>query len=285
MPMSRVPAANRDLDRLLDAHLFVVCPNDSGSSFLAGALETCRAVWRLPREGQKTHGYAGPLPWLPHGPDGWIPGLLWAAEPRWIDLFSDPRNHDWPRTRKAWHFHAFAADERASVFVTKSPSHVLCVEQLDRHFHNARFLFMVRNPYAMCEGICRYYRKSFPPRYLGQFEERGKCLATAAATHAVHCLAWQRRNVEAWGSRGAFFTYERMCAEPDAVAEEIRALAPQLEDLNLRRRVKVKCYDEMLTDMNARHFALMEADDLAAFNRVFEAHEDALRHFGYELMA
>ena len=61
--------------------------------------------------------------------------------------------------------------------------------------------------------------------------------------------------------------------------------APQLEDLNLRQRIKVKCYDKMLTDMNARHFARMEADDLAAFNRVFEGHEDALRHFGYELMA
>ena len=171
------------------------------------------------------------------------------------------------------------------MFVTKSPPHVLCVEQLDRHFHNARFLFMVRNPYAVSEGICRYYRKSFPPCYRRQFEARGKCLPTAAATHAVNCLVWQRRNVEAWGGQGAFFTYERMCAEPEAVAEEIRALAPQLADLNLRRRVKVKSYDETLTDMNARHFARTEADDLAAFNRVFEAHEAALRHFGYEVMA
>ena len=37
--------------------------------------------------------------------------------------------------------------------------------------------------------------------------------------------------------------------------------------------------------MDALHFARMQADDLAAFNRVFEAHEDALRHFGCELMA
>ena len=283
--MNRVPAANRDLARLLDAHLFVICPNDSGSSFLAGVLETCRAVWRLPQEGQRTHGYAGPLPWLPHGPDRWIPGLLWAAEQRWIDLFSDPRNYDWPRTRRAWYFHAYAADERASVFVTKSPSHVLCVEQLARHFDNARFLFMVRNPYAVCEGICRYYRQSFPLRYRRQFQERGKSLPTAAATHAATCLAWQRRNVEAWRDQSAFFTYERMCAEPEAVAEEIRTLVPQLADLHLRRRIKVKGYDETLTDMNARHFARIQADDLAAFNRVFAVHEEALRHFGYEMLA
>ena len=81
-----------------------------------------------------------------------------------------------------------------------------------------------------------------------------------------------------------FFTYERMCAAPEAVAEEIRALAQQLADLNLRRRIKVRSYDEPLTDMNARHFARLQPDDLAAFNRVFRDHEDALAYFGYELM-
>ena len=282
--MNRIPAANRDLARLLDAHLFVICPNDSGSSFLLRALEACRLVWRLPREGIQMHGYAGPLPTRPQGPDGFRPGLLWAAEPRWIDLFSDPRHYDWPRTRKAWHFHAFAADERASVFVTKSPPHVLCVEQLARHFDHARFLFMVRNPYAVAEGICRYYRHSFPPPYRRQFEACGTSLPTAAATHAATCLAWQRRNVEAWRAHSVFFTYERMCAAPAAVAEEIRTLVPQLADLNLRRRIKVKGYDEPLTDMNARHFARIQADDLAAFNRVFRDHEDALAYFGYALM-
>lgn len=38
-PVNRVPAANRDLSRRLDAHLLVICPNDSGSSFLLRALE------------------------------------------------------------------------------------------------------------------------------------------------------------------------------------------------------------------------------------------------------
>ena len=175
---------------------------------------------------------------------------------------------------------ANAADARASIFVTKSPPHVLCVAQLARTFANARFLFMVRNPYAVAEGICRYYRSSFPPPYLGQFETRGKCLAEAAATHAANCLRLQRRNVEAWEHCGVFFAYERMWAEPGAVADEIRALVPQLDDLTLRRRIRVKSYDEVLGDMNPR----LRADDLAVFNRVFRAHEDVLAHFGYQLM-
>ena len=51
------------------------------------------------------------------------------------------------------------------MFVTKSTQHVLHVEQIVRHFRNARFLFMVRNPYAVCEGICRRYRTRLGARF------------------------------------------------------------------------------------------------------------------------
>ena len=41
------------------------------------------------------------------------------------------------------------------------PPFLLLVDQLERHFRNAKFLFTVRNPYAVCEGICRNYRSQF----------------------------------------------------------------------------------------------------------------------------
>ena len=281
--MNRIPAANRDLARLIDTHLFVICPNDSGSSFLASALETSRAVWRLPREGHQMHGFAGPLPWRSQGAERRIPGLLWAAEQRWIERFADPANHDWPLTRKAWYFHSYAADAAASVFVTKSPPDLLRVEQLVRHFRNARFLFMVRNPYAVCEGICRRYRTHFRA-YLRQLEERGESPLAASANHVVNCLAWQRRNIERWGDRGVFFTYESMCADPDGTAQAIRALVPQLEDLNLRQRLVVKDYDEMLVDMNPRHLARLDADEIEALSHVFRQHQDVLAYFDYDII-
>ena len=157
-------------------------------------------------------------------------------------------------------------------------------EQLVRHFRNARFLFMVRNPYAVCEGICRRYRTRLPPRYLRQFETPGRSLPVAASTHVANCLAWQRRNVETYRDRGVFFTYETMCADPAGAARTIRTLVPELDDLVLRRRLKVKEYDEMLTDMNERQITRLDAAQIAAFNRVFREHRDTLGYFGYELM-
>ena len=54
--------------------------------------------------------------------------------------------------------------------------------------------------------------------------------------------------------------------------------------LNLHRRLAVKRYHEMLTDMNARQMARLDAAQVAAFNRVFRQHRNVLAYFGYDLM-
>ena len=232
------------------------------------SLATCRATWNLPREGQKMSGYIGPI----------HPALLWASEQRWVDTLTNPRNYNWQQTRKAWYSRAIARSPEASVFYTKTPYHLLLVNDLVRHFRNAKFLFMVRNPYAVSEGICRRYRED-------ESLTRVLNLREAAARHVVTCLEWQRRNLQARGDRGVFFTYEAMCAEPERTARAIRALVPELDDLNLRRRLPVKKrYHEMLTDMNARQIARLGAEGFAAFNRVFREHEDLLAWFGYRVM-
>ena len=273
-----------DLEHLVTTHLFVICPNHSSSAFVRGALATSRRTWNLTREGQNVFGYRGPRR---HENDGRLTGSarIWAARKRWLDIYQDPAAYDWPRNRKAWYFSSYARDPRATVFVEKTPSHLLVVGDLARSFCNARFLFVVRNPYAMCEGICRRLRflgrsPSFPRPAL-----EGERLETVAARHVVACLGFQRRNVETFGAYGRFFTYETMCAEPERVAHEIRTLVPALDDLNLRRKLNVKGrYNEMLTDMNARQIAHLDAGQIAAMNVVFRPSRAVLDHFGYELM-
>ena len=77
-----------------------------------------------------------------------------------------------------------------------------------------------------------------------------------------------------------------MCAEPDRVAHRIRTLVPEMDDLTLRQRLPVKesTYDEILTDMNARQIARLDAAQIAVFNRVFQQHRDVLDYFGYDLI-
>ena len=301
-PIRLVMGVNHDLERLVGMHLFVICPNNSGSTFLKEALATCRATWNLPREGQGMPGYVGPSSWFPLQPGLPTTNLLWASDRFWMDLHADTNAYDWPRTRKAWYRLAYARDPQACVFVTKTPVHLLVVDDLARHFRNPRFLFMVRNPYAVCEGIFRHYGV-IPHKFkeLAEFMGTGLSLPEAAATHAVNCLARQRRNLEKHlnpeagevrrgapivrPGRGVFFSYETMCARPQRTARAIEAAAPALNDLELRRRLKVKRrYREMLTDMNARQIERLGEQDVEALNRVFEAHREILDYFGYDLL-
>ena len=273
-----------DVARAVTTHLFGIGPNNSGSTFLQQALATCRATWNLPREGQRMSGFAGPSGSRPLESGEPRPAVLWAADRRWLDRFADPDAYDWPRIRKAWYFQAYARDPEASVFYTKSPPHLVIVNELARHFRNAKFLFMVRDPYATCEGIIRI-RDDHPREYASlkaHFPDR--TLSELAATHVATCLAWQRRNVEAHGDRGVFFTYEAMCAEPERVERRIRTLVPVLDDLRLRQRLPVKRkYHEMLTDLNARQIARLDAAELAECTRVFRQHRGVLDYFGYDL--
>lgn len=268
--MSRVYGAEHDLERAVGTHLFGICPNHSGTTFLKEALATCRATWNLEREGQRMLGFVGPAGRQERG-------LIWAAERHSLDQLTDTDRYDWPRTRRAWYFQAYARDPGASVFYVKTPPFLLYVGELVQHFHNAKLLFMVRNPYAACEGICRRFRTRRPASETD--------IREAAATHIVTCLDYQRRNVETYGERGVFFTYEAMCGDPERVEGEIRSLVPELDDLRLRQKLPVKgAYDEMLTNMNERQLARLSGDEIAAFNRVFRPRRDVLRHFGYDLV-
>ena len=267
--------AGRDLGRVITTHLFGITMNHAGSTLLMRAVGACRAVWSLPSEGQFALGYAGP-----ELERGRLTGALkiWASRARWRGALSDPDAYDWARIRAAWYFQARARDPAAPVFFTKSPPHLLVVDELARHFPNPRFLFLVRNPYAVCEGICRFRETSGRGPFDGSLPE-------VAARHTVMCLDYQRRNVAAQRDRGVFFTYERMCAEPERVAEMVRGLVPEVDDLDLRRPRRIKGrYHETLRDMNAQQIARLKPDRIAAFNRVFRPRRDLLDYFGYEML-
>ena len=83
------------MERAIRTHLFVVSPNNSGSTFLSRALATCRQAWSLPDESRRVHGFAGPAPTA----DGPLRGAvkIWAAEPCWLDVLADAGAYDWAR--------------------------------------------------------------------------------------------------------------------------------------------------------------------------------------------
>ena len=259
-----------DLATLVRTHLFVISPNNSGSTFVTRALETCREVWRLPREGQHMLGYEGP-DLLSDGKE-----LIWAADPEYLAAMRDHGLYDWEKARKAWYFQARAHRPDASVFVTKAPPFLIVVDQLRQAFPNARFVFLARNPYAVIEAICRYHG--------GRFGSRSEALATACS-HILTCLTIQRDNIGQYADICIDLTYEELCAQPAEAALRVRQMVPELHDLDFDRTLAVKGqYNERLRDMNADQIARLSASDIAMISERFSGYEELLGSFGYGIM-
>lgn len=271
-PKMRARGAQHNLKQLITRHVFVLCPNNSGSTMLSRALAECRGTWTLPREGQQAFGYTGPKRDVRLGQFA----LLWAHAPSIRAGFADPASYDWATNRKAWYFQATSADAAAQVFVEKTPYHLLVADQLAQAFVNPFFLIMVRNPYATVEGILR--------RRHVKGASRAELIAMAAA-HVGACFEAQQKNVEAQADRSLAFTYEGLCQDPEAANARIHAALPELHDIQLDRRRPIKgIYDEPLRDMNADQIARLSAEDIAAISAALLPHQQALAAFGYSFL-
>ena len=256
----------------IKTHLFLLCPNNSGSTYLSRALATSPNVWSLPHEGQHMLGFAGPstmqTPWP----------LIWAGTDQSLAYFRDSPDYDWERTKKAWYFHASAQRDEAPVFHTKSPPFLSIADQLDAHFANPRFLIMVRNPYAALEGIIR--RRSRSPLYQDTAD-----LARIGALHLVNCLRMQADNITRLEGRAIHFSYEYLCAHPETVASRISNLVPEIGTLDLTQKLAVKGdYDEPLRNMNDEQIARLKPTDRDCASEVFQQHEDVLSLFNYSVL-
>lgn len=266
----RLRGFQQDLATRLKGHLFVLSPNNSGSTFVAKALARCAAAWSLPTEGQLVFGFVGPKP------RDTGRRFIWAAEREWMAEYGDPTGFDWHKTRRAWYAQASARDAHASILVEKSPPFLLVAEQLRATFHNARFLVMVRDPLATCEGILRARSRS-----LG---EQRKDVRRLAAQHVIHCFEQQSRNLAKLASCSVLFTYEMLCEQPSHCAEKVRAVAPEFDDLDFDIRLRVKgAYDERLRNMNEEQRARLDPADRAFIENMLQSRRELFAEFGYRV--
>lgn len=231
----------------MPSYLFVLCPPYSGSTLLWKLLSTSASVSALPDEGQ----------FLPE-----LRGLM--RERPWDAGHALP----WQEIKAVWDSYW---DAGKAVRVEKSPPNIIRTRELLAHFRPARFVIMVRNPYAQSEGLMR--RNDWPAR--------------RAANFAMMCLRTQlqnRRQLE----HAAVLTYESLVRDPAGACAELAAFMPELSDMDAGASFEVHSIDGTLkrpiTDLNARKIAGLTADALATLNEVFSAERETLDAWGYELL-
>jgi hypothetical protein len=149
----QVDLASRAFDRRLlrdgEFWLFILGVNNSGTTILANLLETHPQIRSLPGEGHKlTKAFPRP--------DLLGVGRLWSSR---LETFRWGLEHDPAPALQAKRDWATLYPNRPGILLEKSPPNAVRSRWLQRNFTPSRFLAIVRNPYAVCEGIRR--RKAY----------------------------------------------------------------------------------------------------------------------------
>lgn len=180
---------------------FIVGCTNSGNTLLHRLLARHSQIATMKREGQ-FHTDQLPVPrelGLPR---------LWALSPELFALGTgDSGGVDPERLRCDW-LQAMN-DPRRRVLLDKTPVNVLRIPWLARHFEGATFIGMVRDGYAVAEGI---RRRAGHPVALGA---RQWCLCNEALLDRFAPIDERRK---------LLVRYEELCRDPVGVLERLAAL-------------------------------------------------------------
>lgn len=246
--------------------LFITVANNSGSKLLVQLVAECKNVVALPREGER---YVD------------IPSCItrmWTQTKERAKM-EDESNYNFVHIKDEWHKlwkqsrHFNKANPR--VFLEKSPPNVLRAQMYEKNFPNAYFMIMVRNPYAVVEGILRRCHKRRP--------------VAECTKHWIDTSRKQIENIEVL-ENNVWFTYEDLCDRPKIVKPKIDAFMPEISDINLRKKLKTHSqlrggkFFSPPVNLNKIQIKRLTADDIKIINTYLEKNLDLLEFFGYKLI-
>jgi hypothetical protein len=238
--------------------LFLLGCNNSGTTLLMEILQSHPIIRQLPKEGQRLTTA------IPNSAPLGI-GRVFTQR---LDLFRQTETGDGscvPHLRYDW---AYYSDPRPGIRFEKSPPNTLRSRWIQRYFAPARFLVLVRNPYAVCEGIGR---------------RRGHSIEEAAVHwRTVHeVLREDIPHLE----RSLTVRYEDFCEEPLSVLEKVQQFLGVEEPFDaslVTRSYNAHNMDgspQRLQNFNARSIERLSDADRAAITRVIG---DEMTRWGYQ---
>jgi len=243
--------------------VFLVGCYNSGTTLLAELLGQHPSISALPTEGhfitdQFVKDYDIGLP------------RMWVDREDIFRLTEDDKGPDPVRIKKEW---CMRLDLARPVLLEKSPSNTAKMRWLQRHFENAHFIGIVRNGYAVAEGISR----KAEPHHL-------------AEGWPIEKSAWQWRRSNELMQQDAvhlkkfiLISYEDLVSDTKGTLRRITEFVgvPGFDDFELSRSWRIHEREEKVRDMNGESIQRLSRDQIEQINQVAG---DMLDAFGYERM-
>jgi hypothetical protein len=244
--------------------VFVVGCYNSGTELLTALLGSQTAIAALPHEGQFLTDqfladYELGLP------------RMWALREDLFRLTEKDAGPDVTRLKKEW---LMRLDRRRPVFLEKSPPNSARTRWLQEHFENAHFIAIVRNGYAVAEGI----RRKAEPHHLKDGWPLQLCARQWNRTNEVLLEDGQKLRHLIW------VRYEDLAANPPGELSRILdflGLAGRQPEFDAKKPLEVHERHEPLRDMNSESIDRLSAHELGV---VTAEAESMLRRFNYQIL-
>ena len=244
--------------------LFIVGCYNSGTELLENILGKHPDIAGLPAEGQFltdqiVADYEIGLP------------RMWVMREELFRLTENDEGPDVDRLKKEW---IMRLDRRKPVFVEKSPPNAAKTRWLQKHFENPHFIAIVRNGYAVAEGI----RRKAEPYHLKDGWPLDMCARQWARSYEVLLEDAKHLKKVIW------VRYEDLAANPAAEIKRVLEFAgltvPDLTGF-INESYGVHERNEPIRDMNPESIARLSSEERAVITR--EA-RPMLEKFGYEIL-
>lgn len=231
--------------------LFILSPPYSGSTLLTQIISTSKKIscnnYLATMEGQL-------LPELRNH---------MFNEDRW-----DQSNiYDWYKIKSVWMKYW---DRSKTILMDKTTTNIMRFDEIKKEFNNTYAICLVRNPYAVVEGIIR--RNSKPIEFAIEF--------------VIKTLQYQKYNIEN-NKNLIWIKYSELCDNQDLVNKKINTILPEIDDLDFNKFFSAHNFKNeplKITNLNNEKISKLKKVDISKINKYFLEEKELLQFFNFQII-
>jgi hypothetical protein len=272
--------------------IHIITPTNSGSSFLKTVLQKSSKVMGYKEPESMKYFFSNGMIKYPGVTLHNIPNLFYTLDSKFLDTVNSDVVNNY---EDILHFlyHTILSEHELSNpeclynyehFLDKNPLNLAIVKKINKVSPNSKFIFLVRNPYAIAYGLNRMHEAKKTNYKASSGEDLDlNWTWNMVGTHVNNMFKYQKDNVE--GTPGLLVKYEDMVNSTTSVEQQIKTFL-NIDDINLKEiqdSVKDGAYSTEIQDYN--EFAISQLSDevVAELKEIFTQSKELYDYFGYTL--
>ncbi len=184
------------------------------------------------------------------------------------DRWSEKKNYNWKKIKKIWMKYW---DKSKPILLEKSIQNIMYTKEIKKEFQDVFFIGIIRNPYALCEGIIR--RNPATPEYAAKF--------------VLNCFK-QLKKIKENEKQILFLSYEDLCEKSNTAFDNIKTKFPELNDIKtdlLFSAHNFKSKKMKVLNLNNEKISRLSKNQIQIINSYFIKEKETLNFFNYKIIS